>query len=103
MPELDDLAAEIARDLLPNTDPTGFRPHEDWHDLGLLVAGLEARGLYLMLNSAVKPPGVRRIASLHRDTGWGYPCIGSSEWGFFPTIGEAVLRAAHEALIQPRA
>ncbi len=103
MTDLSSLAQAVARAILPNTDPEEFHPHEDWHDLGMLVEVLETQGLYLMVNSATKAGAVRRIASFHRDTGWGYPCIGSSEWGYFAKLGEAVLRAAHEALLKPRA
>jgi hypothetical protein len=99
----DALAREVARVLLPNTAPETFRPHREWLDFGLLVEALEARGLFLMTNSATKDGRVRRTASFHRVTGLGYPCVGSSEWGPFATHGEAVLRAAHEALCRPRA
>ncbi|HYC78543.1 MAG TPA: hypothetical protein VEI02_13025 [Planctomycetota bacterium] len=101
--DLEALARATARELLAGTDPATFRPHDDWLDLGLLVRAMEARGLYLMTNSALKDGRVRRMASFHRDTGRGYPCVGASEWGFFATHGEAVLRAAHEAVTRPRA
>lgn len=102
-PDFDAAAREIARILLPNTDPAGFRPHREWLDFGLLIEALEVRGLYLMTNSATKDGRVRRTASFHKVTGLGYPCAGSSEWGPFATHGEAVVRAAYEALVKPRA
>lgn len=101
--DADAAAREVAGALLPNTDPATFRPHVEWLDFGLMVEALEARGLYLMTNSATQNGRVRRTASFHRVTGQGYPCAGSSEWGFFATHGEAALRAAHEALLKPRA
>jgi hypothetical protein len=97
------LCADVARALLPNTDAAAFRPDREWLDFGLLIDAMEARGLYLMTNSATKDGRVRRTASFHRVTGLGYPCVGSSEWGYFATHGEAALRAAHEALLKPRA
>lgn len=97
------LAVELAQALLTNTDSADFHPESEWIDLGLLVHSLETRGLYLMLNSAARDGRMRRIASLHRETDLGYPCIGSSEWGYFSSVGEAVLRAAHEAILHPRA
>jgi hypothetical protein len=102
-PDFDTAAREIARLLLPNTEAKQFRPHREWLDFGLLVEALEAQGLYLMTNSATKDGKVRRTASFHKVTGFGYPCVGSSEWGPFQTHGEAVVRAAYEALVKPRA
>lgn len=100
--DLRTLAREVAKALFRATDPEEFRPEEDWHDAGMLVEALEARGFCLLLNSAWKDGRIRRIASFHKETAQGFPCAGSSEWGFFPTVGEAVLRAAHEALLNPR-
>jgi hypothetical protein len=96
------MAGRVAEALFSATDPREFRPEEDWHDLGLLIDALEVRGFCLMLNSAFRDGRIRRIAALHRESAQGYPCIGSSEWGPFERIGEAVLRAAHEALTAPR-
>jgi hypothetical protein len=96
------LARDVAKALFRATDPEEFRPEEDWHDLGMLIEALEVRGFCLMLNSAFRDGRIRRIAALHRETGQGYPCLGSSEWGPFERVGEAVLRAAHEALTAPR-
>jgi hypothetical protein len=101
--DFDVLAREVAGVLLPNTDPAGFHPHRDWLDFGLLIEAMEVRGLNLMTNTARKEGRVRRTASFHRETALGYPCIGSSEWGWFATHGEAALVAAHEALTKPRA
>jgi hypothetical protein len=97
------MARDVVKALFRATDPEEFHPESDWHDLGMLIDALEVRGLCLLLNSAFQGGRVRRIASLHQETGQGFPCRGSSEWGFYPTVGEAVLRAAHEALITPRA
>jgi hypothetical protein len=95
------MAGEVARALLRATDPEEFHPEEDWTDLGMLIEALEARGLCLMLNSAYRDGRIRRIAALHKETPEGFPCFGTSEWGTFDRIGEAVLRAAHAALIAP--
>jgi hypothetical protein len=96
------MARDVAGALFTATAADEFRPEEDWHDLGLLVEALEIRGFCLMLNSAFRDGRIRRIDAFHRETGGGYPCVGSSEWGAFVTVGEAVLRAAHEALLAPR-
>jgi hypothetical protein len=96
------MGREVAKALFRATDPEEFRPEEDWHDVGMLIDALEAKGFCLLLNSAWRDGRIRRIASFHRETEQGFPCAGSSEWGFFPTVGEAVLRAAHEALTNPR-
>lgn len=97
-PDLRAMARGVAGALLRATDADEFRPEDDWHDLGMLIEALELRGFCLLLNSAYQGGRIRRIASLHRETDQGFPCAGSSEWGFFPRIGEAVLRAAHAAL-----
>lgn len=98
--ELASLADEVRRILFP--EARGFDPARDWSDLGRLVTALEERGCFLMTNSAVAP-ALKRMASFHRSTPQGFPCVGSSGWGPFPTHGEAVLRAAHEVLTRPRA
>jgi hypothetical protein len=92
------MAADVARALFRATDPAEFSPQDDWHDLGMLVEALEVRGFCLLLNSAFQGGRIRRIASLHRETDQGFPCMGSSEWGFYARVGEAVLRAAHQAV-----
>lgn len=99
--ELAQMAEEVRRVLLTQTAPGDFDPVDDWYDLGLLVQAMEVQGHYLMLNSACEQQ-LRRTAAFHRTTSQGYPCTGSSEWGPFATVGEAVLRAAHESLIHPR-
>ena len=96
------MARAVAGALFRATDPDEFRPEEDWHDLGMLIEALEIKGFCLLLNSAWQGDRIRRIASLHRESDKGFPCMGSSEWGFYKHIGEAVLRAAHEALTAPR-
>jgi hypothetical protein len=96
------MAGAVARALFRATDPDEFHPEEDWHDLGMLIDALEIRGFCLLLNSAFREGRIRRMASLHKESEQGFPCVGSSEWGFFDRIGEAVLRAAHEALTNPR-
>jgi hypothetical protein len=96
------LAEDLRRRLFPDRPPGDFDPVRRWDDLGLLVTALEAQGLFLMTNSAADPM-VKRMASFHRSTPRGFPCAGSSEWGRFPTHGEAILRAAHEAILAPRA
>jgi hypothetical protein len=101
-PDSRSLARDVAKALFRATDPEEFRPEEDWHDLGMLIEALEIRGFSLLLNSAFRDGRVRRIASFHKETDQGFPCLGSSEWGFFERVGEAVLRAAHEALTNPR-
>ncbi|MAG57160.1 MAG: hypothetical protein CMJ83_12780 [Planctomycetes bacterium] len=95
------LAEEVRRVLWPAGLDDGFDPVSSWADLGRLLEVLEGRGCYLMTNS-VNDPELRRMASLHRSTPHGYPCVGSSEWGTYARLGEAVLRAAHEALLHPR-
>ena len=100
-PDLRSMARDVARWLFRTTDPEEFHPEDDWHDLGMLIEALEIRGFCLLLNSAFQGGRIRRIASLHRETEQGFPCMGSSEWGFYPKIGEAVLRAAHQALAAP--
>jgi hypothetical protein len=95
------LSADVGSVLFPD-DARSFDPVGSWQDLGRLLETLEARGMYLMTNS-VADPGVRRMASFHKMTPQGYPCVGSSEWGRYPSLGDAVLRAAHEALLHPRA
>src|SRR5262245_43735884 len=102
MADLRPMARAVAQALFRATDPDEFRPEEDWHDRGSLTEALEVRVFCLLLDSAYQGSRVRRIASLHRETAQGFPCMGSSEWGFFEHIGEAVLRAAHEALTAPR-
>jgi hypothetical protein len=97
------MARDVARAMFRATDPEEFRPEEDWHDLGMLVEALEVRGYCLLLNSAFQSGRIRRIASLHRETEQGFPCAGSSEWGFYPRVGEAVLRAAHQAVVSESA
>ena len=96
------MARAVAGALFRATDPDEFRPEEDWHDLGMLIEALEIKGFCLLLNSAWQGKRIRRMASLHRESDQGFPCMGSSEWGFYEHIGEAVLRAAHEALTAPR-
>jgi hypothetical protein len=96
------MARAVAGRLFTATEPDEFRPESDWHDLGVLVEALELEGFCLMLNSAWRDGRIRRIAAFHRETATGYPCVGSSEWGYFDRVGEAVLRAAHEALVSPR-
>lgn len=99
--ELTRLSREVCEVLLQQTDPADFAPAEDWIDLGTLVQAMELRGCFLMVNST-SHGGLRRIAAFHVTTAQGFPCMGSSEWGEYATVGEAVLRAAHEALINPR-
>jgi len=94
-------AEQVRMVLLPGREPGAFDPAHAWADLGLLIEGMEERGYYLMLNSAVSPR-LKRVASFHRVTAQGFPCAGSSEWGPFATVGAAVLAAAHEALFAPR-
>ena len=96
---LESLASEVSSELFGSEE--SIRPWDSWSDLGRLLEAMEDRGCYLMTNS-VADPGVRRMASFHRHKQGGYPCVGSSNWGGFETLGEAVLRAAHEALISPR-
>lgn len=93
--------AEQVRQVVAPDSPAPFDPAGDWTHLGALVEGMESRGYYLMLNSAVSPQ-LKRVAAFHRVEGGGFPCAGSSEWGPYATIGEAVLRAAHESLFAPR-
>ena|SRR5687767_12700152 len=97
------MARDVAKSLFRATDPEEFRPEEDWHDLGMLIEALEIRGFCLLLNSAFQGGRIRRIASLHQETEQGFPCMGSSEWGFYPKVGEAVLRAAYLALTRKAA
>lgn len=96
------LAEETRQRLLPALAPGSFAPQHNWDHLGQLVESMEARGCYLMTNSAATP-NLRRMASFHRSTARGFPCVGTSEWGSFATHGEAVLLAAHAALFEPRA
>lgn len=103
MSELKAMASVVAKALVPEVEAATFDPVGDWRHAGAIIAALEKQRVFLMVNSATKDGRVRRIAALHRDTGTGYPCVGSSEWGFYPTLGEAVLRAAHEAVTKPRA
>ncbi len=100
--ELEAKAEEVRRRLEMEPQAGRFDPVGDWRDLGRLICAMEARGCYLMTNSAADPH-LKRMAAFHRSTGRGFPCVGSSEWGRFPTHGEAVLRAAHAALTAPRA
>ena len=78
-----------------------FDPAHDWEHLGLLVTRMEEKGYFLMVNSSATTH-LKRVASFHLVSERGFPCAGSSEWGPFPTIGEAVLRAAYEALFHER-
>ncbi len=87
--------------LAPETEEGAFDPAHDWEHLGLVVTRMEEKGYFLMVNSTATAY-LKRVASFHLITDRGFPCAGSSEWGPFPTIGEAVLRAAHEALFHPR-
>jgi len=96
------LSEEIRAALFPDEPPGGFDPIGSWDDLGRMLEALEGRGCYLMTNS-VSDPSLRRMASFHRSTARGYPCVGSSEWGAFERLGDAVVMAAHEALTRPRA
>ena len=66
-----------------------------------VVDVMESHGYFLMVNS-IAAPRLKRIAAFHRVTPEGFPCAGSSEWGPYPTLGEAILRAADEALFRPR-
>lgn len=93
---------EIRAVLFPDEPAGGFDPVNSWADFGRMLEALEARGCFLMTNS-VSDPTLRRMASFHRSTARGYPCVGSSEWGAFERLGEAVVTAAHEALTKPRA
>ncbi len=103
MTDIANMATTVAKALLPDIDPPTFDPVGRWDHVGLLISAFESRRIFLMVNSATKDGRIRRIAALHRDTGVGYPCVGSSEWGFFATHGEALLRAAYEAVTRPRA
>jgi len=96
------LADEVCAVLWPDLSPGSFDPISRWEDLGRLLESLEDRGCYLMTNT-VADPKLRRMAAFHRATERGYPCVGASEWGAFARLGDAVLRAAHEALTHPRA
>lgn len=96
------LAEETRQQLLPASVPGSFSPQRSWDDLGRLVLAMEARGCFLMTNSAATPE-LKRMASFHRSTARGFPCVGSSEWGPFTAHGEAVLLAAHAALFHPQA
>ena len=100
--ELAQKSNEIRALLFPGDGASAFDPVNCWSDFGRMLEALEARGCFLMTNS-VDDPSVRRMASFHRSTARGYPCVGSSEWGTFERLGEAVLLAAHEALTKPRA
>lgn len=99
--DLHEMARELGDRLLPGGG-AGFDPAGSWEDLGRLLSALEERGLFLMTNS-VADPGVRRMAAFHKHAAKGYPCVGMSSWGAYKTIGEAVLRAAHAAIFDPRA
>ncbi len=98
--DLSRMIDEVKKELFPGSG--GFDPVRNWNDLGRLVLALEARGCFLMTNSAADP-AVKRMASFHKSTPRGFPCVGSSEWGRFATHGEAILRAAHQAVTAPRA
>ena len=95
------MTEEIRAVLFPDEPAGGFDPVGRWEDLGRLLEALEDRGCFLMTNS-VDDPTLRRMASFHRSTARGYPCVGSSEWGMFARVGEAIVVAAHETLINPR-
>ena len=101
MPELVDMAEEVRRRLFPQRQGP-FAPQSSWSDLGGMLEALEGQGLYLMTNS-VADPKVRRMASFHRATPKGYPCVGMSGWGSYETVGGAILCAAFEALTRPLA
>ena len=95
--------AEEVREILFPDDPQGsFDPISRWGDLGRLLESLEQRGCYLMTNT-VSDPDVRRMASFHRSTDRGFPCVGASGWGPYESLGEAVLVAARAALSDPEA
>lgn len=96
------LAEALRQRLLPTLAAGSFAPQSSWEHLGLLVQSMETRGCYLMTNSAVAP-ALKRMASFHRSTPQGFPCVASSEWGPFTTHGEAILVAAHAAVFHPRA
>ena len=99
--DLDALAEDVRSALSLDLAAGAFDPVTRWDHLGILLERLEEDGCYLMTNS-VADPELRRMASFHRMTDRGYPCVGASEWGRFERLGEAVLRAAHETLLQPR-
>ena len=96
------LADDVRQVLFPETAEGGFDPVGRWEDFGRMIEALESRGCFLMTNT-VSDPQLRRMASFHQSTNEGYPCLGASEWGAFARLGEAVLLAAHEALLKPRA
>ena len=96
------LADDVRQVLFPETAAGGFDPVGRWEDFGRMIEALESRGCFLMTNT-VSDPQLRRMASFHKSTNEGYPCLGASEWGAFARLGEAVLLAAHEALLKPRA
>lgn len=96
------LADEVRQVLFPDEAAGRFDPVARWEDFGRLIEALEARGCFLMTNT-VSDPVLRRTASFHKSTNQGYPCVGATAWGPFATLGEAVLVAAHEALLRPRA
>ena len=100
--DLKQIAEDVRSALFPESSPGSFDPTAEWRDLGRLVTAMEARGCFLMTNSASEPK-LKRMASFHRSTPRGFPCVGSSEWGPYATHGEAILRAAAEALLRPRA
>ncbi len=94
--DLDVIAAHVAEQL-GLRGGGAFRPHRDWADLGRLVETMESRGCYLLLNTA-DVGRIRRMASFHASRDGGFPLLGSSGWGEFATIGEAVVVAAARAL-----
>lgn len=96
------LAEEVRKLLFPSRAPGSFDPAASWADLGELVQAMEARGCFLMTNST-NEPALKRMASFHKATPRGFPCVGASEWGPFSTHGAAILKAAHAALTAPRA
>ncbi|MEE2711174.1 MAG: hypothetical protein VX913_00220 [Planctomycetota bacterium] len=96
------MADDVRQVLFPETASGAFDPIACWEDFGRMIEALESRGCFLMTNT-VSDPKVRRMASFHKSTEQGYPCVGASEWGPFARLGEAVLMAAHEALLEPRA
>jgi len=95
------MGERVRRIVAPDADPSAFDPLGSWEDLGRLVDGMEGQGYYLMVSTA-RMPHLKRMAAFHVVTKEGFPCAGSSGWGPFETIAEAVLRAADEALYRPR-
>ena len=94
------LADEVRGILFPEIAEGDFDPVSRWQDLGRLLESLEDRGCFLMTNT-VSDPAVRRMASFHRSTDKGFPCVGASGWGPYDRLGEAVLVAAREVLSGP--